>query len=255
MLILTLMFAALLSVRKSGEALFVGSYEWGVHFERSGEAPTPNLSAQELKKYNSYYCGDTCAKVIYITFDAGYENGNTTALLDALKKHNATAAFFVVGPFIKENPALIKRMIDEGHIIGNHTYRHPDMRQKSKNDFIKELSATEQVFFETTGREIDKYYRPPEGKFTTENLQWANEIGYTTVLWSTAYVDWKLDAQPSKEYAFEKIASRTFDGSIILLHTTSATNALILDEQLSKWEAQGYTFASLSQLRSPYEND
>ncbi len=238
------------NLKNDRRAVAVASYEWGVHFEKKGEEPVPNLSSQELLKYDAYYVGDTSKKILYLTFDAGYENGNTAPILDALKKHNAPGAFFLVGPYIKENPDLVKRMVEEGHIVGNHTYHHPDMRKKGQNEFARELSDTEQIFYEVTGRAMDKFYRPPEGKFTTENLQWAKDLGFVTVFWSTAYVDWNVDSQPSKEYAMKKIEERTFDGSIILLHVTSATNAAILDEQLTKWEAEGYTFAPVSALKN-----
>lgn len=237
---------------KMDQAQPVQSYEWGLHFEKENTLPIPNLSDDVLNKYDTYFHGDTNEKVIYITFDAGYENGNTAPILDALKKHNVPAAFFLVGPYIENNPDLVKRMVAEGHTVGNHSYNHPDMTTKTKDEFINQLDKTAAAYEKVTGQKIPMYYRPPEGKFTEENLLWAQQIGYTTVLWSSAYVDWNNDNQPSHSYAFEKIGQRTFDGAIFLLHSTSSTNREILDQQLTKWEQQGYTFGSITQLAERY---
>ena len=226
----------------------VQAYEWGLHFEKENTLPIPNLSDEVLNKYNAYFHGNTQEKVIYITFDAGYENGNTAPILDALKKHNAPAAFFLVGPYIESNPELVQRMVAEGHVVGNHSYNHPDMTTKNKEEFISQLDKTAAAYKKVTGQDIPLYYRPPEGKFTETNLQWAQQLGYTTVLWSSAYVDWNNDNQPSHDYAFEKIAQRTFDGAIFLLHSTSKTNREILDQQLTKWEQAGYSFAPITGL-------
>lgn len=226
----------------------VQSCEWGLHFEQDNSLPVPNMTDEQLAPYNTYFHGDLNKKELYITFDAGYDNGYTRQILDTLKKHGVKAAFFVVGPFIEENPDLVKRMVDEGHIVGNHSYSHPDMRDKSQREFLRELARTEEAFRQVTGRQMPKFYRPPQGKFSLENLKWASRAGYTTVLWSSAYVDWNTDDQPSQDYAFKKIGQRTFDGAVFLLHSTSATNARILDRQLTKWEARGYEFKNVDSL-------
>ena len=193
--------------------------------------------------------GDTSQKVLYLTFDCGYENGCTEAILDALKKHNAPAAFFVVGHMIESAPDIVRRMAAEGHIVGNHTYHHPDMSSISDMAaFQKELTDLETLYQETTGQPLSKFYRPPQGKYSVENLKQAQQLGYTTVFWSLAYVDWNTDDQPSAEEAYAKLLPRIHDGAIVLLHSTSATNAAILDDLLTKWEEMGYTFASLDQL-------
>ena len=224
---------------------------WGLSFPTEGQSPVGNASAEDLAQYDAYYLGDTSKKTIYLTFDAGYENGYTPAILDALKKHNAPGTFFVVGSYIKENPDLIKRMVAEGHTVGNHTYHHPNMSQKDEASFKKELNDLAALFQETTGTPLPLFYRPPEGKFSDENLTWAQELGYKTIFWSLAYVDWKQDAQPSREAAFDKLMPRTHDGAIVLLHSTSSTNAAILDELLTRWEEMGYTFGTLSELGAP----
>lgn len=210
---------------------------WGLHFQEEGQPPTGNASAKELQKYNAFYTGSGEEKVIYLTFDAGFENGNTEKILDTLKKHNVPATFFVVGTYIESCPDLVKRMVDEGHTVGNHTYHHPDMSQIStKESFQKELTDVEDAYKKAIGKEMTKYYRPPQGKYNETNLQMAKELGYQTFFWSLAYVDWYENDQPSKEEAFEKLIGRIHPGAIVLLHSTSDTNAQILDELLTKWK-------------------
>ena len=222
---------------------------WGLSFPEDGKPPVGNASFDELKKYDTYFKGSTDQKVIYLTFDAGFENGNTPMILDALKKHHVPAAFFVVGNYLKTSPDLVKRMEEEGHIVGNHTLTHPDMsKMSSKEDFLKEIQGVEKMYKEITGKPMTKFYRPPQGKYNLSNLSMAQEAGYKTFFWSLAYVDWNQDAQPSKEEAFEKLTGRIHPGAIVLLHSTSSTNAKILDELLTKWEDMGYQFESLDQL-------
>lgn len=222
---------------------------WGLSFQEDGKPPVANASFQELAKYNAYYAENTEEKVLYLTFDAGYENGNMPAILDALKKHQVSATFFVVGNFVSTSPDLVKRMAEEGHTIGNHTYHHPDMSQISTLDaFQKELEELETLCEQTTGVQMTKFYRPPQGKYSEANLKMAQELGYATFFWSLAYVDWYQDKQPTKEEAFQKLLSRIHPGAIVLLHSTSSTNASILDELLTKWEEMGYTFQTLDHL-------
>lgn len=225
--------------------------DWGLSFQTEGQPPVGNVSAEELRRWNAFYVGDTSQPTIYLTFDAGYENGCTPAILDALKKHNAPACFFVVGNFIDTAPELVKRMTEEGHIVGNHTLHHPDMSSiADKAAFTAELTGLEEKFTALTGQPMQKFYRPPQGKFSEENLKQAQELGYTTVFWSLAYVDWYTDNQPTDEQAFSKLLPRIHNGAIVLLHSTSTTNARILDELLTKWEQAGYQFGSLSELKS-----
>ena len=222
---------------------------WGLGFPEKGKTPVGNASAGYLKQYNAWYAGDPAEKVIYLTFDAGYENGNTELILDALKKHRAPAAFFLVGNYLETSPELVKRMVSEGHIVGNHTYHHPDMSKiSSKEAFQKELAELEALYEQTTGQKMKRYYRPPQGKYSESNLQMAKDMGYDTFFWSLAYVDWYEDKQPSKEEAFEKLLGRIHPGAVVLLHSTSKTNCQILDELLTKWEEMGYRFESLDHL-------
>lgn len=230
-------------------SLLSESTSWGLSFQKEGERPVGNATINALGKYHAYYAEDTNERKIYLTFDAGYENGNTPAILDALKKHQAPAVFFVVGNFIKDNPDLIRRILADDHIIGNHTMTHPDLPQISSMDaFQKELQDVEELYTSLTGEAMTKFYRPPRGIYSTENLSMAKELGYSTFFWSLAYVDWIQDQQPSREEAFQKLLTRIHPGAIVLLHNTSSTNAEILDELLTKWEEMGYEFHSLKEL-------
>ncbi len=219
---------------------------WGLSFQSEGSAPVGNASVEELKKLDAYYLGDTSKKTIYLTFDAGYENGYTEKILDTLKKHNVKATFFLVGNFMETSPDLVKRMVSEGHTVGNHTYTHPDMSAISdEKSFKEELTKLENLYSEITGQKMKKLYRPPQGKFSESNLKMAQSMGYKTIFWSLAYVDWYNDQQPTKEEAFDKLIPRIHNGAIVLLHSTSKTNCEILDELLTKWENMGYTIDEL----------
>ena len=234
----------------TGQAMAGGSLEaenWGLGFGKEGQKPTGNATAAELAEYNAYFMATGEEKVIYLTFDCGYENGNTEPILDALKAHNAPATFFVVGHFLESAPEIVKRMVQEGHTVGNHTYHHPDMSQISDEaSFRREMEDTAAKYKEITGQEMAMYYRPPQGKYSRTNLQMAKDMGYSTFFWSLAYVDWNQDSQPSHEEAFEKLTKRIHPGAIVLLHSTSKTNGEILDELLTRWEEMGYTFRPLS---------
>ena len=238
------------TVRPAGAAAAIPvSGDWGLSFQNEGQPPVGNAAQEELAQYGAYYLGETDEKVIYLTFDCGYENGYTEQILDALKKHSAPAAFFVVGNMVETAPDIIRRMAAEGHIVGNHTYHHPDMSGISElNAFQRELDSLAELYQQTTGRALPRFYRPPQGKYSEENLKQAQALGYTTVFWSLAYVDWYTDNQPTPQQAYDKLLPRIHDGAIVLLHSTSRTNAEILDELLTKWEEMGYTFRSLEDL-------
>ena len=237
-----------------GTMLETGS--WGLSFRQEGMPPIGNAGQDQLARYNAAYIGNTEEKVLYLTFDAGYENGCTAQILDVLKANEVPAAFFLVGNYIEKNPDLVKRMAREGHIVGNHTMHHYDMSKLSdKAAFSKELTDLENLYRDTVGAEMPKYYRPPQGIYSEENLRQAKELGYKTVFWSLAYVDWKNDDQPTAQTAFNKLLPRTHPGAVVLLHSTSKTNAAILDELLTKWESQGYRFAPISELFGESQGD
>lgn len=222
---------------------------WGLSFRQEGSAPVGSAGVDQLRQFDAAYLGDTRQKRLYLTFDAGYENGSTEKILDTLKAHQVPAAFFLVGNYIQRNADLVRRMVAEGHIVGNHTMHHYDMSKLSdKATFSKELTDLEDLFRETTGKELPKYYRPPQGIYSQENLIMAKELGYKTVFWSLAYVDWNNDKQPTREQAFSKLLPRTHPGAVVLLHSTSKTNAEILDDLLTHWEQEGYTFGTVEEL-------
>ena len=231
----------------SGSALPTGA--WGLSFRQEGAPPIGNAGIDQLKRYDAAYIGSTSEKVLYLTFDAGYENGCTEKILDTLQKHNVKAAFFLVGNYIEKNADLVRRMTEEGHIVGNHTYHHYDMSKLSDEAaFNQELTSLETLYRETTGEDLPRYYRPPQGIYSEKNLEMAQKLGYRTVFWSLAYVDWYQDNQPTDEQAFSKLLPRIHPGAIVLLHSTSQTNARILDTLLSKWEEMGYSFGTLDEL-------
>ena len=227
-----------------GAVLETGS--WGLSFQQ--EIPLGPATAQELARFDGAYLGDTDSPRIYLTFDAGYENGHTEKVLDILKAQDVKAAFFLVGNYIEKNADLVRRMVEEGHIVGNHTMHHPDMSKIDKAAFEKELTDLEALFRQTTGKELPKFYRPPQGVYSEENLKQAQEMGYKTVFWSLAYADWDNNAQPSRESALEKLTGRIHKGAVVLLHLNSSTNAEILEELLIKWKEMGYTFDTLEGL-------
>lgn len=233
----------------ASSALSTGS--WGLSFRQEGAPPIGNAGKDQLRQYQAAYIGDVGEKVLYLTFDAGYENGCTARILDTLKEKQVPAAFFLVGNYIQRSPDLVRRMVAEGHTVGNHTMHHYDMsRLSDKAAFSKELTDLEALYKETVGQELPKFYRPPQGIYSEENLKMAQELGYKTLFWSLAYVDWNNDAQPTKEAAFAKLLPRTHNGAVVLLHSTSKTNAEILGELIDKWKEAGYRFGTLEELFS-----
>lgn len=233
----------------ASSALSTGS--WGLSFRQEGAPPIGNAGKDQLRQYQAAYIGNTNEKVLYLTFDAGYENGCTAKILDTLKEKQVPAAFFLVGNYIRQSPDLVRRMVAEGHTVGNHTMHHYDMsRLSDKAAFSKELTDLEALYKETVGQELPKFYRPPQGIYSEENLKMAQELGYQTVFWSLAYVDWNNDSQPTKEAALSKLLPRTHNGAVVLLHSTSKTNAEILGELIDKWKEAGYRFGTLEELFS-----
>lgn len=228
---------------------FAKIVDWGLGYKEKGQQPTGNTTREYLEEYGAYFVGDPDEKVIYLTFDAGYENGNTPKILDVLKKHEVPAAFFLVSHYIRDNKELSKRIADEGHLICNHTMQHPDMTKKTDYEsFSKELLGLEAMVEELTGQPLHKFYRPPQGRFSEQNLKFAQQMGYTTVFWSMAYVDWKEDSQPDPAASIKKLDKRLHPGAILLLHSNSSTNATILEDLIINWKEQGYVFRDLYYL-------
>lgn len=236
--------------KKISESITVmSSNNWGLSFQEEGKAPIIDADKQELVELEAYYLGNEKEKKIYLTFDAGYENGNTEKILDALKENDVKAAFFLVGNYLETCPDIVKRMVEEGHIVGNHTYHHKDMEALTTEEaFIKELTDLEVLYKKIINKDMPKFYRPPQGKYSKEQLLWAKKNGYKTCFWSLAYVDWDEKKQPTNEQAMEKLTKRIHPGAIILLHSTSSTNAQILGDIIREWKNMGYTFGELTSL-------
>jgi peptidoglycan-N-acetylmuramic acid deacetylase len=222
-------------------------YSWYAVHEKDGKRPAAPAEIPPIGEHGGIYLGPD-EKTVYLTFDAGYENGNVGKILDTLKAENVPGAFFILENLVNRNPDLVTRMAEEGHLVCNHTARHRDMTTFGEDAFKEELGRMEAAYRNLTGRELDRYYRPPEGKFTAENLDWAKEMGYSTVLWSFAYADWDNDRQPDPRASLEKILSGTHNGMVLLLHPTSATNAEILPELIRCLKERGYRFGSLDEM-------
>lgn len=207
-----------------------------------------------ISQYNCFFIDtklsdNSTPKRVYLTFDAGYENGNVEKILDILRQKKVPAAFFILNNLIKTNTDLVKRMAQEGHTVCNHTASHKDMSQiHDINEFSNELQKLESTYKEYTELDMAKYYRPPEGKFSEENLKFASQLGYKTIFWSFAYADWDNKAQPDRAKALKLILDNVHNGAVLLLHPTSATNASILEELIDTLQKDGYTFGTLDQL-------
>lgn len=207
-----------------------------------------------IEKYDVYWIDKKHSdmneeKVIYLTFDAGYENGNVEKIVDILNEENVKAAFFVLDNLLIKNKDLVNKMILNGHTVANHTLKHKDMTTvKNKESFAKELYSLEELYKKEYGLDMEKYYRPPEGKFNEENLKWAKELGYKTVMWSFAYADWDNQNQMSAEKAMDKILSNVHNGEVMLLHPTSSTNVEIMRDLIKNLKAQGFRFGTIEEL-------
>ncbi len=233
----------------SGEALSNKKIGWGI--KRNDNNIQPDLGAENKKlidKYNGIAMGNNDDKTIYLTFDLGYEGGYTAKILDALKEKNAKATFFITAHYLNTAPDLVERMINEGHIVGNHTVNHKSMPDLTDEELKKELMNLNQALYEKFGYEM-KYMRPPKGEFSERTLSLTDSLGFRTVMWSFAYVDWNDDKQPSKDEAMKKIINNLHNGEIMLLHATSKTNSEIMAEMLDKIRESGYEIKSLEEFR------
>ncbi len=221
---------------------------WYCNHMIDGARPPIPPEMSYIENHGGYFLGDD-EKVIYLTFDAGYENGNVEKILDVLKSEEVPGAFFILENLVERNTELVKRMVEEGHTVCNHTAKHKDMTKiTTKEDFAAELEAMEQIYKDKTGYDMSKYYRPPEGKLSEQNLAWADELGYKTILWSYAYADWDNNNQMNSEKAAAKLIEGTHNGEVLLLHPTSSTNAEILEGLIKEWKSMGYRFGTLDEL-------
>lgn len=216
------------------------------YFIYKGQGIIPNANT-EINKLNGYYVFNTNKKVIYLTFDNGYEAGYTNSILDTLRSKNVKAVFFVSGSYIDNNPTIIKRMVNEGHIVANHTVTHPALPDLANNPaaFNSEILGVENKYKAVTGRNMVKMLRPPSGYYSMKSLCLTQQLSYASVFWSFGYKDWDPDDQPSIDYAFEKITTATHPGAIFLLHAVSSTNSSILGNVIDAIRKQGYSFEQL----------
>ncbi len=222
------------------------------YYVRNQDHKTPRINTDidfSLADYDAYYIGSK-DKVIFLTFDEGYENGYTAEILDILKGNQVPAAFFVTGPYVTGNPELVKRMVDEGHIVGNHSQTHPSLPAKTSDPeaFQREITDVEKSFQDLTGKEMPKFLRPPRGEYSEKSLQMTKELGYKTIFWSFAYQDWLVDQQPDPEASYQRIMQGTHNGQIMLLHAVSSTNTQILDRVIKDIQKEGYRFIPLTEL-------
>lgn len=213
--------------------------------------PRPEFTAQqieEMETYGCYYMGSDKEKVLYLTFDEGYENGYTAQILDVLKEKNVPAAFFVTGPYLRSEGELIRRMLDEGHIVGNHSINHPSLPDLSTEEIEREIYGLDLMLFECYGTHM-KYLRPPRGEYSTAVLDITSKMGYTSVFWSAAYVDWQTDNQKGADYALDSVLPQLHNGAVILLHAVSADNAAAMGDIIDRAREMGYTFKSLDEYK------
>jgi peptidoglycan-N-acetylmuramic acid deacetylase len=215
-------------------------YSWYYKPADGNKVPgIPSDAARLISKHGGIFTGDTSKKVVYLTFDEGYENGYTSQILDTLKENNAKAMFFVTGPYINKNEDLIRRMLDEGHEVGNHTVNHPSLPGVDNKTLEKELYGLEQQFEEKFGTKF-KYMRPPMGEYSERVLAAAQQLGYKTVFWSFAYRDWEVDKQKGPDHAYNMVMDNIHNGAVLLLHAVSSDNAQALDRIIKDIRARGY---------------
>ncbi|MBR0427238.1 MAG: polysaccharide deacetylase family protein [Clostridia bacterium] len=222
--------------------------EWGIQRKNNHEQPNLGTKNVELiNKYNGMALGNSEKKYIYLTFDLGYEAGYTAKILDALKENNVQGTFFITAHYVNTADELLKRMIDEGHIVGNHTVNHKSMPTLSDEELKSEVMKLHSQVFEKYNYEM-KYLRPPKGEYSERTLSLCEKLGYKTVMWSFAYVDWDEKKQPSESEAMDKIISNLHNGEIMLLHATSKTNADVMDKMIKRVQEEGYEFIGLEEF-------
>ena len=222
---------------------------WGFKKGRNGKQADAGKPIENIiAKHGAVYKGDPNKKEIYLTFDNGYENGYTEQILDVLKKEKVPATFFVTGHYLESASEIVERMVYEGHIIGNHSWHHPDMTKISDEKIKKELEMVREETENLTGKKHMSYLRPPRGIFSERTMAVAKDAGYTHIFWSLAFVDWNTDQQKGWRYSYDKIMSQIHPGAILLLHTVSKDNADALEKVIRDLKTEGYTFKSLDDL-------
>ena len=221
---------------------------WGIARQPNNMTPRADPGANELiTKYNGKYVGDTGKKEIFLTFDEGYENGYTPQILDVLRDNNVKAIFFITGPYLKEHQDLVRRMVEEGHTVGNHTIHHPSLPEKSDSQIEEEVLGLDRVFSEKFGQRM-KFLRPPKGEYSERSLSITSKLGYYNLFWSFAYDDWHRDKIRGPEYAYKMVMKNLHNGEIMLLHAVSKDNADALDSIIKGVRSSGYEFGDVEKL-------
>ncbi|GFN31489.1 delta-lactam-biosynthetic de-N-acetylase [Paenibacillus xylaniclasticus] len=248
------MIVILLSVGQASlpKAHADGTFHFG--FKKSVNGQPPSIDQEGFKellsRYGAVFTGDMSAPELYLTFDNGYENGYTSDILDVLKTKGVPAIFFVTGHYVKTQPDLLKRMVQEGHLIGNHSWSHPDMSAISSERIKQELDQVKQQVLALTGQKEMKYLRTPRGIFNERSLAVSKQLGYTNVFWSVAYKDWDTSSQKGAQYAYDKVMAQLHPGAVILLHSVSSDNAQALGRIIDAARAKGYQFKSLDEMKN-----
>ncbi|WP_284642943.1 delta-lactam-biosynthetic de-N-acetylase [Paenibacillus silviterrae] len=252
---LTAIAAVLLSGVAGESAAYAASGEPAYHFgfKKSKNGELPSIAQERfndaVQKNGAIFLGDTAKKELYLTFDNGYENGYTSKILDVLREKQVPAIFFVTGHYIKDQPELLKRMVSEGHLIGNHSWSHPDMSQLAQQQIREELDKVKTEVEKVTGQQEMAYLRPPRGIFNSRTLTVSKDLGYTSVFWSVAYKDWDVKAQKGSDYAYKQVMAQLHPGAVILLHSVSKDNTEALGKIIDDAKAKGYEFKSLKELQ------
>ena len=235
-------------IETSSEIISAKKIEWGLKRNDNHNQPDVGKENRKILEENNGIClGNKDKKILYLTFDEGYEAGYTSKILEILKENDVKAAFFITAHYLNTQDDLVKQMLEEGHIVGNHTVNHKSMPNLSEEEIRKEVMDLHTVIYEKFGYEM-KYIRPPKGEFSEKSIKYTNKLGYKTVMWSFAYEDWNEDNQPKEEKAKEKIISNFHNGEIILLHGNSKTNTMILDSIIKEAKNMGYEFKSLDEF-------
>lgn len=224
------------------------AYGWGFSKNDRHETPEIGFYKNEIEGTNSYYLGDINEKEVYLTFDAGYDNGVLSKILDILKEKNVQSTFFVTGDFMLREQDLVKRIVDEGHIIGNHTWHHKNITKINYETLKEELLKIEEKYYNITGKEMIKFFRPPEGEFTKSALQNVSSLGYKTFFWSIAYKDWETNNQRGGDYGYNAIMKNIHNGAIILMHTVSKDNLECLPRVIDDLRSNGYIIKNLDEM-------
>ncbi|MCL2462102.1 MAG: polysaccharide deacetylase family protein [Defluviitaleaceae bacterium] len=222
-------------------------YSW-YFMKNSDHQPTRGAAEVDISQYDGHYLGDTTQKVIYLTFDEGYEEGYTPSILDTLKEKGVKAAFFMTQTFMRDNPDLVQRISDEGHVCADHSVTHPNLPEKDDDQVAYEITYPADYFKSITGKDLDPFFRPPNGAYSVRTLYMTEQLGYKTIFWSYAYQDWITTDQPGKDVAYNNVMNNLHPGEILLLHAVSESNTEALPDIIDAILAQGYQFKSLYDL-------